>query len=151
MAQPFIPPLMFFATPRTLFIILIVAGWVWSLIQYRTVHANLACIGCTIVVFLKWPSALLCGVLFLARGQYGLAALSAFWPVVTLGLMGLVPGGLIGVVEKKFIAQLQGIPESLLFEESAADWSYSIATYLTPLIFLAAVCGAWYLWMRLFG
>jgi len=144
-AQPFIPPLLFFATPRTLLVSLVVAGWVWSLIQYRTVHADLACIGCTIVFFLKWPSALVCGGLFLWRAEYGLAGLSFCWPVVTLGLMCLTPGGLIGVVEKKFIAQLLGIPESVRFEESPVDWSRSVGNYLTALLFLGVVCGIWYL------
>ena len=162
-AQPFIPPLLFFATPQTLLVTLVVVGWVWSLIQYRTVNADLASIGCTIVVFLKWPSALVCGGLFLARGQYGLAALSAFWPLVTLGLMGLVPPGLTGVVEIKFMAQLLGVPESVLFDGLDSNlwrkdqiggryrqqWSYTLASWLTPLLLLTLVCGAWYLWTRL--
>jgi len=164
-SQPFVPPLLFFVAPQTILVSLVVVGWVWALIRYRTVHADLASIGCTIVVFLKWPSALLCGGLFLAWGEYGLAALSAFWPGVAIGLGVLLPTGLVGVGEIKFMAQLLGVPESGLFEgldsnlwrkeqiegRYRQNWSYSLASCLTPLFFLTLACGAWYLWTRIAG
>ena len=149
-SQPFIPPLLFFVAPQTLLVSVVVVGWVWALIRYRFVDADLASVGCIIVVFLKWPSALICGGLFLWRAEYGLAALSVSWPAVTLGLGFLTPSGLIGVIEKKFIAQLLRTPESALFGEPYRQpWSDSIASYLTPLFFLAVVCGVWFAWTQL--
>jgi hypothetical protein len=148
-SQPIIPLLLFFTAPVTIFAGIILVGWLWSLIRYRIVNPDLAFLGCTFVVFLKWPSALICAGLLLWRNDYGLAVLSALWPAVALGLFALVPPGLIGVIEKKFFAKLLDIPESVLFEKSPVDWASSVATYLTPLLFMAVVCGAWYLWTRL--
>lgn len=150
LAQPFIPPLLFFAAPKTILVSLVAVGWVWALIRYRVVNVDVAGVGCVLVIFLKWPSALICGAILFGQAKYNLAALSACWPLVTMGLQGLVPPGLTGIVEKKLIAQLLRSPELVLFgEPDRQPWTTSVACYLTPLFPLALVCGGWYLWTRL--
>ena len=147
-SQPIIPPLLLFAAHNDL--CRRYPGWlvvVTGSIPRRTSRP------CVFGLYLRrLPQMAVCADLrgvFLWRSEYGLAALSALWPAVTLGLCGLVPCGLIGVFEKKFIAQLLRTPESVLFEESPVDRFHSVANYLTPLLFLAVVCGAWYLWTRM--
>jgi hypothetical protein len=61
--------------------------------------------------------------------------------------MGLLPAGLTGVIEIKFMAQLLGVPESILCgEQYRQHWSDVLASYLTPLLFGTVICGAWWLW-----
>ena len=66
-SQPLIPPLLFFAARLRIFAGLILLGWLWSLVRYHIINADLAYVGAAFVAFLKWPSALICAALFLCR------------------------------------------------------------------------------------
>ena len=151
-SQPLIPPLLLFAAPATIFATLILVGWLWSLVRHRAVHPDLAYVGCIFVGFLKWPSALICSGLFLWRHEYSLAALAALWPAVTMALCWLVPSGLTGVVEKKFVARLLCTPETAIFGEPyRPHWSTTAVRYGVPLICMASLYGAWRVWTYLKG
>ena len=75
-AQPVIPPLLFFVAPVGVFPGAIAVGWLWTLVRYRAVDPDLAYLGAAFVAFLKWPSALVCAALR-ARAKSGQQPLAA--------------------------------------------------------------------------
>jgi hypothetical protein len=84
---------------------IVILTWLWALIRYRYVNIILAGFGPYITIF-KWPVSVGIGIYFLVKGDYLLAAISGFWPVITLLLMALTPTTKIGVIQNALMKKL---------------------------------------------
>ena len=105
MSQPIVP-LLFLIWPWWVIVVdLIVINVFWGLfIRYKTVIPALAEFG-VYFVKLKWLSVPFTVVFLIMRGQYYLAAVTLFWPWLA-GIVGGVPGGLVGKTQKMFMTCL---------------------------------------------
>ena len=104
-AQPIVPvPFIFFSWWK-ITIAVVVLTWLWTLIRYRYVSISLADLG-YLIAHLKWPLSVGVGIYFLAKGHYLLAALSIFWPIITLILQLITPRIQIGKMQERFLNEL---------------------------------------------
>lgn len=104
-SQPIVP-LFFLIWPWWVVVVsLIVVNVFWGLfVRYNVVIPTLAEFG-VYFVKLKWLTVPLVVVLLIMRGQYQLAVVALFWPWLA-GIVGYVPGGLVGKTQKMFMARL---------------------------------------------
>jgi len=84
---------------------IIILSWLWVLIRYKYVSIFLGGLG-PFVIVLKWPVSIGVGVYFLVKGNYALAAISGFWPMITLVLLLLTPPTKAGIIQKSFMNKL---------------------------------------------
>jgi hypothetical protein len=141
---------MFFVPLRSILLTLLIVGWTWAIARAlikQLVSIRLAHIG-ALIVLLKWPSALICAVVFLVQRQFGMAAIAGLWPVVAMILIWFLPTARVGLIERRMASQLVGVPETELFSETPPrDVSGDIACFLTPLIGFFWAFVAWCLWL----
>ena len=110
--QPLVPVLFLFFTWWKVIIWVMVFSWLWTLIRYKFVSLTLANAG-AILVTIKWPIAILMGIILFCRGDIFPGLISVFWPIITLCLLPLVPPNKIGEMQKIFMKQLGYKPTPL--------------------------------------
>jgi hypothetical protein len=91
--------------------VILVATWLWKLIRYRWISIRSADAGCWFV-HLKWLSSFLAGASLIALNHYWLATMAGLWPLVTLGLMPVLDGGMVGTIQKKFLPSISACANS---------------------------------------
>jgi hypothetical protein len=104
-AQLIAPILLLFCHWWQIAIAVVLLTWLWAVIRYKWVSIMLVGLGAYITV-LKWPVAIGVGIYFLVKGEYPLAAVSGFWPLITLLLMWLTPSTKIGVIQTTLMNKL---------------------------------------------
>lgn len=104
-AQPIVPVLFIFFSWWKITIAVVVLTWLWAFIRYRYISISLADLGC-LIAHLKWPFSVGVGIYFLVKGHYLLAALSGFWPIITLVLQLVTPRIRIGKLQERFLNEL---------------------------------------------
>ena len=104
-AQLVAPLLFLFFSWWQVAIAVVILTWAWTLIRYNYVNIILVGLG-PFVIILKWPVSIGIGIFFLIKNNYLLAAISAFWPVITLLLMWLTPPTKIGVIQTALMNKL---------------------------------------------
>jgi hypothetical protein len=139
-AQPVAPILLLWFPFWTVAVGVLVLRWFWNFVRYRLIGIELApdrdsvlttvaalrpiyrqpliggqaliSLACTIgmLVHLKWPIAIITGYILFERGETGQAVTAALWPIITMGLQMFAGGGLIGVVQKRFLLELGFLP-----------------------------------------
>ncbi len=105
LSQLIVPILLLFFAWWKIVAIVVVITWIWVLIRYKYVSIILSGSG-PFVIILKWPISIGVGIYFLVKGIYLLAAISAFWPVITLFLLWLTPSTKIGVIKTALMNKL---------------------------------------------
>lgn len=99
-------PILFLFCPWWLIALAVVLlTWLWAVIRYKWISIILLGLGAYITV-LKWPVSIIVGIYFLANGKYLLAAVSGFWPLITLLMMWVTPSTKIGVIQNTLMNKL---------------------------------------------
>ena len=75
--QPLVPVLFLFFTWWKVIIWVMVFSWLWTLIRYKFVSLTLANAG-AILVTIKWPIAILMGIILFCRGDIFPGLISVF-------------------------------------------------------------------------
>jgi len=81
----------------------VVLGVLWSLMRNSCVNVTIATIGCLVVVWAKWPSAIGSAIYLLLHHQPVPALIALVWPLLG-GFVG-VPGK-VGVIEVAFAKKI---------------------------------------------
>lgn len=117
-SQPIIPVLFAFYPWRKVVVAMVVVDFTWLFLRNVFINLKLGSIGALFVLYTKWPASLLMGMYFLITGNYLLAGMSVFWPVLIsipfnplMIMIGFGPG--IGIYEVRFMRKLgYGFDES---------------------------------------
>jgi len=104
-AQVVAPTLFLFFSWWQVAITVVILNWLWLLICYKYVNVTLAGLG-PFFIILKWPVSIGIAVYFLIQVNYLLAAVSGFWPVITLFLMFLSPPIKTGIIQTALMNRL---------------------------------------------
>jgi hypothetical protein len=94
-SQPIVPVLFLVFPWYWVVLIVCIADLGWSAIRYRFVSVALAR-AAVLLVLLKWPSALICGIYLFFQRSYVAGVIALLWPI--LGTFIQVPGQ-IGRIE----------------------------------------------------
>lgn len=104
-SQPIIPILFLFWPWLIVIVSLVILNLIWAfLVRHNFVVPHLAYFA-PLFVQLKWVTVPVAVVILMIRGNYILAAVSLFWPLLA-GIVGYVPGSLVGKTQKMFMASL---------------------------------------------
>lgn len=104
-AQPIVPVLLIFFPWQWVVGSVIVLTWVWVLIRYKFVSADLATLGATFVR-LKWLTCPASCIYLWIMGQKQTAVLALLWPLVTLLLTIVGPSVMVGTLQNEFMRQV---------------------------------------------
>jgi hypothetical protein len=107
-AQSIAPIALLVYNPAYVAAAVVVASWLWIPIRMSFVSLWLASYS-SLLVSLKWPISLGCGVYLAVQGNYLSAVFAACWPFVTLVLSSFVPGAPIGVLQQRFALKVMRV------------------------------------------
>jgi hypothetical protein len=101
-SQPIVPILFIFIPWYYVLIFLVILSWLWATVRHIFVSPPLAELG-VFFVKLKWVTIPISVTYFLYTGHYALAVVSLLWTYLA-AIVGYVPGGLTGKIQKMFMA-----------------------------------------------
>ena len=100
-SQPIVPILFIFVPWWQVLVGLVIASWVWAIFRWAVILPRAAEFG-AVLVQLRWPVSIVCGIYLAFQSRYGEAALATFWPFAILLLFPITPRVPIGKMELAF-------------------------------------------------
>jgi hypothetical protein len=104
LSQPLVPLLYLFFRWYWVLLGVFLVNKLWVLVRYRFQNVQAAAFG-SLFVRVKWITMVLAGALFISRARWGLAALTAFTPLI-VPILGLGSPADIGLLQGEFMRQL---------------------------------------------
>jgi hypothetical protein len=101
-SQPIVPILFIFFPWYIILLSIVLLSWLWAAIRHNFVSPSLAELG-LFFVKLKWITIPVAAIYLAYTGHYVLAIISLFWTFLA-AIVGFVPGGLTGKIQKMFMA-----------------------------------------------
>lgn len=102
LSQPVVPIFFIFIPWYYVLLTLIVLSWLWATVRHKFVNPAFAELA-VFFVKLKWATIPISVIYLAYTGHYILAIVSLFWTYLA-GIVGFVPGGLTGRIQKMFMA-----------------------------------------------
>lgn len=103
LSQPLVPILLMFYPWYLVIPSVLGVNVLWSLLRYKFINAEIACLVVTPIRILTWPSAIGCAIALLMHEFYGTAFLALIWPAI-VGYFS-IPAK-YGVIEREIGSQL---------------------------------------------